>query len=171
MAYSRNFTNRMNNDKGDLFENLINQACLYYKNKELAMIEKKPEPFRVVKKLDGGKLVVRKTGKAQPDYKGTLAGGKAIVFEAKMTSKDRIRKSVVTEYQSICLDLHEEMGAVVGVCCLIGKTAAFVPWKNWKQMKELYGRQYLLESELIEEYQVPTPGYIDFLQALKQWEE
>lgn len=29
-------------------------------------------------------------------------------------------------------------------------------------MKEKYGRQYLLEEEL-KEYQVPTPGFIDFL--------
>ncbi len=29
-------------------------------------------------------------------------------------------------------------------------------------MKELFGRQYILEKEL-KEYQVPTPGFVDFL--------
>lgn len=162
MGYSKSVRNKMSNDQGDLFENLINQACLYYKNKDIAMIEKTPEPFRVMKKLDKEQLVVRPIGKAQPDYKGTLRGGRAIVFEAKMTGKDRIQKSVITKHQGDCLDLHEEMGAVAGVCCLVGKVAAFVPWQVWKNMKEQYGRQYMTVEELAA-YQVPTFGYIDFL--------
>lgn len=47
--YSTNWRNRQSNDQGRLFENLIDQACLYYKNKGIAMIEKTPEPFRVKK--------------------------------------------------------------------------------------------------------------------------
>lgn len=168
MMYSKNFRNRMSNDQGQLFERLIDQACLYYRMKGLAMIEKTPEPFRVKKKNQDNTFTGWFTGNAQPDYKGTVQGGQALVFEAKFTSKDRIKKSVVTDNQAVCLDIHEEMGALVGVCCMIGKTAAFVPWDHWKQMKELFGRQYLLESELMEKYQVPTPGYIDFLKGLKQ---
>lgn len=163
MAYSRNFRNRMSNNQGQLFERLIDQACLYYRTKELAMIEKTPEPFRVKKKNQDNTFTGWFTGKAQPDYKGTVKGGQALVFEAKFTSTDRIKKSVITDNQAACLDLHEEMGALVGVCCMIGKTAAFVPWNEWKQMNRLFGRQYLLEVELKKNYQVPTPGYIDFL--------
>ncbi|EOH96359.1 Holliday junction resolvase RecU [Enterococcus pallens] len=170
MAYSRNFRNRMSNDQGQLFERLIDQACWYYRNKGLAMIEKTPEPFRVKRINKDNTFTGWFTGNAQPDYKGTVHGGRALVFEAKFTSKDRIKKSVVTGNQAACLDIYEEMGALVGVCCMIGKTAAFIPWGDWKQMKELFGRQYLLESELVEEYQVPTPGYIDFLHFIKQEE-
>lgn len=160
--YSTNWKNRQSNDQGRLFENLIDQACLYYKNKGIAMIEKTPEPFRVKKINSDGSMTVFPIGKAQPDYKGTLANGQAIVFEAKMTTKDRINKRVITEHQAICLDIHSEFGAMTGVCCMIKKTVGFVPWIDWQNMKEKYGRQYLLEEEL-KEYQVPTPGFIDFL--------
>lgn len=162
MRYTGNFKNRSNNDRGRLFENLIDQACLYYQRCGQAVIEKTPEPFRVTKKYQDGRFEGRFIGLAQPDYKGTLKGGRAIAFEAKMTGSDRIKKSVVTVHQSACLDRHEELGAMVGVCCMIKKTVGFVPWHVWKDMKEIYGRQYLLETEL-KEFQVPTPGFIDFL--------
>ena len=162
MKYTRNFTNRSSNDRGRLFENLIDQACLYYQTRSQAVIEKTPEPFRVTKKYPDGRFEGRFTGLAQPDYKGTLKGGRAIAFEAKMTGSDRIKKSVVTAHQAACLDRHAELGAMVGVCCMIKKTVGFVPWNVWRDMKEIYGRQYLLETEL-REFQVPTPGFVDFL--------
>lgn len=162
MGYSKNEQNRSNNDRGRMFENLVNQGCQYYKIHELAMIEKTPEPFRVKKKNKDGTFKGRFTGLAQPDYKGTIKGGQAIAFEVKMTSTDRLKKSVVTNFQATCLNYHFIMGAYVGVCCLIGKTVGFIPWDDWMNMKEIFGRQYILEDEL-KKYQVPTPGYIDFL--------
>lgn len=164
MAYSRKAQNKSNNDRGRMFENLIGQACLYYKNDGIAMIEKTPEPFRVMNKCKNGEFIGRFTGLAQPDYKGTLKGGRAIAFEAKMTGTDRLKKTVVTNFQGECLEKHYQMGAYVGVCCLINKTAGFVPWHVWKKMKQFFGRQYITEEDL-KKYQVPTIGYIDFLRT------
>jgi recombination protein U len=160
--YSRSYQNRVNNDLGDIFEKLIDQGCWHYRNKGIAMIEKTPEPFKVKKINSDGSMIVYPIGKAQPDYKGTLQNGQAIVFEAKMTTTDRLKKSVISQNQAACLDSHEALGAKTGICCMIKKTVGFIPWTDWKSMKEKYGRQYLLENEL-REYQVPTPGYIDFL--------
>lgn len=160
----------MSNDQGQMFERLIDQACLHYRVKGIAVIEKTPEPFRVKKKNSDGTFTGWFTGNAQPDYKGTLAGGQAIVFEAKMTGKDRIKRSVITDHQAACLDAHQELGALTGVCCMIKRTAAFVPWNVWKNMRQIYGRQYILEKELIN-FQVPTPGYIDFLYHHQKNEE
>ncbi|WP_270597433.1 Holliday junction resolvase RecU [Enterococcus asini] len=162
MAFSKKARNRSNTDRGRLFERLVDQACLFYRNGGVAMIEKTPEPFRVVEKYDAGFFKGRFTGHAQPDYKGTLKGGRAIAFEAKMTGTDRIKKSVVTDFQTACMNYHYHMGAYVGVVCMIKNTVAFVPWSDWLRMKELFGRQYILEKELLR-YQVPTPGFVDFL--------
>ena len=162
--YSQQQQNRMNNAHGDLLEKMIDQACLYYKNSDLAMIEKTPEPFKVKKKLEKGQFLGQFLGHAQPDYKGTLYGGRAIAFEAKMTTTDRLKKSVITDFQATCLEYHHQMGAVVGVCCLINKTAGFVPWGVWKDMKIFFGHQYLSEENL-KRYEVPTIGYIDFLRV------
>lgn len=164
--YSRQLRNKVSNNQGRLFENLIDQACRHYRNNGDATIEKTPEPFRVKKKNNDGTFTGWFTGLAQPDYKGTLKGGQAIAFEAKMTGSDRIKKSVVTEHQAACLSLHAEMGAKVGVCCMIRKTVGFIPWDVWSKMKEIYGRQYLSEDEL-KEFEVPIFGYIDFLQLTK----
>lgn len=163
-GYSRSMQNRMNNDHGDFLEKMIDQACLYYRNNGVAMIEKTPEPFRVKKKMEKGQFVGQFLGHAQPDYKGTLAGGRAIAFEAKMTTTDKLKQSVITEYQAACLEHHYQMGAEVGVCCLINKTAAFVPWCIWKKMKTLFGRKYMTEDDL-KKYKVPTIGYVDFLRV------
>ncbi|MFY1069210.1 Holliday junction resolvase RecU [Enterococcus sp. AD013-P3] len=160
--YSQSIQNRMNNDRGHLLERMIDQACLYYKNCDIAMIEKTPEPFRVKGKNSDGTFVGWFTGMAQPDYKGTLAGGRAIAFEAKMTTTGKLKRTVITENQSVCLKYHHQMGAVVGVCCLINNTAGFVPWSVWKDMKLVFGHQHLTEEDLMK-YQVPTIGYVDFL--------
>ena len=162
--YSQKEQNRSNNNLGHIFERLIDQACLYYRDSNVARIEKTPEPFSVVEKLGKGMFRGRFLGHAQPDYKGTLSGGRAIAFEAKVTTTNRLKKSVVTDFQSASLEHHYQLGADVGVCCMINKTAAFVPWTVWRGMKEKYGRQYLTEDDL-QEFRVPTIGYIDFLKV------
>ncbi|MEO1780981.1 Holliday junction resolvase RecU [Enterococcus diestrammenae] len=162
MGYSVSDRNRANNNRGQMFEHLVDQGCHVYRQKKVAIIEKTPEPFRVKGKNKDGTFVGWFAGHAQPDYKGTLKGGRAIAFEAKMTVKDRIQRDAVTVHQAGCLDYHFDMGAKVGVCCMIKNTVGFVPWTVWRDMKEIYGRKYMLEKEL-REFQVATPGYIDFL--------
>lgn len=160
--YSQRDVNRFSNDRGRTFENLIEKACQYYRIKGLAMIEKTPEPFRVKRKASDGTFTGYFTGHAQPDFKGTLANGRSICFEAKVTSTKRMNQGVITANQAECLDMHESLGAYAGVCCIINKTAAFVPWKSWKAMKETYGHKYMTEQDL-KEFEIPTPGFIDFL--------
>src|SRR5699024_8307812 len=117
-------------------EQMIEAGCNEYRVKQLAMIEKTPEPFRVKKINSQSKTFTAYfTGKAQPDFKGTLKGGMAICFEAKMTTSDKLKKDVVTPNQSACLDMHAGLGALCGVCCMIKHTVAFVPWGIWKDMK------------------------------------
>ena len=47
----------------------------------------------------------------QPDYKGTLRNGFSIVFEAKHTDTDRIKRAVITDEQEKRLDKHLALGA------------------------------------------------------------
>jgi len=68
---------------------------------------------------------------------------------------------VITQNPETLLDLHQKLGAMAVVCCMIKKTI-FFPWSDWQNIKAKYGRQYILEEEL-KEYQLATPGYIDFL--------
>ena len=45
--------------------------------------------------------------------------------------------------------IYEKFGAHCFVMVSIGLTKFYrVPWKVWKQMKELFGRKYMTESDL-----------------------
>jgi recombination protein U len=154
--------NTANNAMGQAFEGYINAGCHYYRRHGLAAIEKTPEPFRVTQKYGDGLFTGRFTALAQPDFQGTLSGGRSICFEAKYTTTDRLKRGVLTDTQMSTLDLHAEMGAMAGVCAGIDDCFFFVPWETWRDMKERYGRQYVTASDL-RPYRVKFTGVVLFL--------
>lgn len=79
--------NRASNDRGKAFENLLMKGCRYYQNKAAAVINKVYEPYICTKVLQSGQFMGRFLDRAEPDFKGVLAGGQAIAFEAKSTQK------------------------------------------------------------------------------------
>ena len=86
---------------------------------------------------------------AQPDYKGTLKGGKAVVFEAKHTDDDRIEYNRLTKEQRDDLEHHHKLGAVAFVLVSMSLTECFrVPWPVWRDMAATYGRKYMTRDEL-----------------------
>ena len=157
------YRNRLNNAQGQHFENEILAGCKMYECYEIACIDKTPEPFKVTKKNHKtGEFSGRFSKHAQPDFQGTLHGGRSIVFEAKQTSKDRITRNVLTDTQMDVLEKHNRLGALCGVCICIQDDFFFIPWNVWRDMKEMYGRQYL-KAEDIEEYKVRFDGAVHFL--------
>ena len=82
---------------GKQFEGRIDAALEYYAIKGFADIEKTPEPMKPIKDLGNGRFIACYEKKAQPDYKGTLKGGRSIMFEAKFTATERMEQSRVLE--------------------------------------------------------------------------
>lgn len=156
------FRGGVNNERGQGFEKEILEACQIYEATGVAKVDKTPEPFRVMKKAENGVFMGRFGSHAQPDFQGTLKGGKSIVFEAKYSTKDRILQSVLTDVQTKTLDEHYSMDAYCGVCIGIGNEYFFVPWEVWSGMKKLFGRKYLTPSD-IEKYKIPYDGIVWFL--------
>lgn len=154
---------------GEAFENYITAACMYYRVKKLAVIEKTPEPMRVIKNIGQGKFIAHFEKQAQPDYKGCLHDGKAIVFEAKHTDKDYIDQSRLTDEQTSSLERYGNMGAWCFVLVSIKMQNFYrVPWKVWKDMKNLYKRKYMTAEDL-EEYRVPmASGMIMILDEVRK---
>lgn len=167
-AAKRQWQNSVNNAQGHIFEGCIKTACLIYAQRGRARIEKIPEPFRVTAKGRDGTFMGRFTALAQPDFQGTLAGGQSIVFEAKYTTTDRIRREVLTQEQMEALEYHHRMGAVAGVCVGIQDQYFFVPWPVWDKMKEQFGRKYATAQDL-EPYRVKFNGAVMFLDAPSTW--
>jgi len=151
----RQIRGALNRSTGAAFEDLITAACERYKILGIANVEKTPEPFKPVSGIhQKGRLWVFDcvaTKKAQPDFKGTLSGGRAVCFEAKTSDNDRIEQSVVTDEQDKELDFHNRLGALVFVCVALKMQKFYkIPWDIWKGMKGLYGRKYMTQEDLDE---------------------
>ena len=156
------YQNKMNNAQGQHFEREILAGCKMYERYKIAVIDKTPEPFRVTKKSRDGVFTGRFSTTAQPDFQGTLHGGRSIVFEAKRTSKDRITRNVLTDTQMDRLEVHNRLGALCGVCISIQDDFFFIPWRVWRDMKELFGRQYI-KADDVEQFRVKFDGAVHFL--------
>lgn len=156
------YQNKVNNAQGHFFESAIKAACALYSDRERADVDKTPEPFRVLEKSRDGKFKGRFTARAQPDFQGTLDGGRSIVFEAKYTTKDRLKWDVLTQEQRDTLERHARRGALAAVCGGIGNDFFFVPWAVWRDMKEHFGRKYVTAADL-EQWRVRFNGAVLFL--------
>ena len=156
---------KRNNAQGHFFEGFIKTACAVYKQKGIACVEKMPEPFMVLEKRDKGIFKGRFIAHAQPDFMGTLSGGRSICFEAKYTSTDKLGQNVLTGEQWDSLEQHWKAGAKAGVCAGIGEVYAFIPWPVWRSMQDIYGRKYMTAEDL-EPYRVRFNGACMFLDPL-----
>lgn len=156
---------------GETFESIINIACEYYESENIAYIEKTPEAFRVTNKKQTSKGLIFEgvfTKKCQPDYKGTLCGGRAVCFEAKHTDSEEIKQNRLSEEQQRNLETHEQLGAKSFVLISIRMQSFYrVPWSTWKDMKNIYGRKYMNMTDL-ERYRVPySNGTLQFLKRME----
>ena len=154
---------------GGYFENIISASCDYYLSRGLAKIEKTPEPMKPLgAKNRKGQFLACYTKQAQPDYGGTLKGGRSIYFEAKHTDDERIEQRRLTQEQQNDLEAHHKLGAIAFVLVSMSLTDfCRVPWPVWRDMAEIYGRKYMTHAEL-SRYEVPaTAGFIKFLHGIE----
>lgn len=157
----------LNRANGDYWESIIDAACEYYSRNGIAEIEKTPEPMRPIGSPNSkGQFLSCFTKKGQPDYKGTIKGGKAVVFEAKHTDTNRMHQSVITDEQEKRLNNHFSLGADCFVLVSFGLIRYYkIPWDVFRSMKEHYGRKYITPDD-IQEYKITrtkTGGYLNFL--------
>ena len=155
----RSIRGRQNRIIGGYFESMIESSLEWYKEQKLAFIEKNSEPMKQLSKPNArGQFLACYTKAAQPDFKGTLIGGGSVVFDAKHTDADRIEYKAVTKEQKDSLDLHESLGALAFILVSFGLQEFYrIPWTVWRDMKAIYGRQYIRRDEL-SDYKVPTSG-------------
>lgn len=141
---------------GEFFENIIAASLSWYEQRGTACIEKTPEPMKPLRPPNReGRFLACYTKAGQPDFKGTLEGGRSVVFEAKHTDADRIKYERLTDEQVEKLELHYKLGAVAFVLVSFGLQDFYrIPWAVWRDMKAIYGRKYIKQEE-VEKYRVP----------------
>lgn len=134
---------------GESFESVIDASLQWYQQRGVACVEKTPEAMKPLSKPNrNGQFLACFTKAAQPDFKGTLAGGRGVVFEAKHTDGDRIEYSRLTKEQADRLDLHHRLGAVAFVLVSFGLRDFYrIPWEVWRDMKDIYGHKHMKEPE------------------------
>lgn len=160
------YRNLQSNGFGKNFERMISLACKYYKDEGRADVSKVDEPFRVIRLKKAGRFEGQFTANANPDFEGTLYGGRSICFEAKYTSTDRIKQSVVSPKQAEVLEYKNKLGGLAGVCVGIKERFFFVPWDVWSSMKNIFGRKYVKAEEL-EDYELVFRQGVRFLDFKK----
>lgn len=154
-----------NRAAGSYFEGLIRNACNRYRETGYADIDKTPEPTKQLTKMDRrGQFTACYEKRAQPDFNGTLTGGRSIVFEAKFTNTGKMKQDVVLPQQAESLDRHESLGAICFVVAGFGMNVVYrVPWYVWKRMKEELGRKYMTPDDWPKFRVKQKRGIIDFL--------
>ena len=135
---------------GDHFENMITASLRWYEDKGVACIEKTPEPMKPLRAPNRqGQFLACYVKAGQPDFKGTLTGGRSVVFEAKHTDSDRIEYGRLTDEQVEKLSTHHKLGAAAFVLVSFGLQDFYrIPWEVWRDMKAIYGRKHIKQPEL-----------------------
>ena len=164
---SRRAIGRQSKATGKLFEELITKSCTWYEDNGIAKIEKQSEPMRVIRPLSAGKFLCCFESRAGADYKGTLFGGKAVVFEAKHTDTHVIKRDRVKEWQLDYMVDHKNLGAEVFVLLSYGMQGFYrVPILDWVFMQSRFGKVARREED-IAQYKLEFNGYqIKFLEGL-----
>lgn len=164
------YQNKKNRAQGAFFETMINAACDYYRTRDIADIEKTPEPMQPTKDLGNGKFIAHYVSTAQADYKGFLMGGRAVNFEAKYTDTEKMTYDRVTEDQRKRLERAFRYGAHAFVLCSFGSVGFYrIPWETWRDMKAVFGHKYITPKE-VETFAVRIggPGVLLFLEGLEE---
>lgn len=159
-----------NKREGEAFEFHIEAALLRYKEAGIAEIEKTPEPMKQIgRKNHKGQFLACYTKRAQPDFKGTMPGGRSIVFEAKSTTQDKISQGAVTDDQRDRLEAHNKLGALAFVVVSMNLQHFYrVPWEVWRDMKRIYGHKSMNRDEL-EPYRIEwRDGMLQLLDNLTE---
>lgn len=165
--YKAALAGRRSRFAGNCWEQMIEESCKHYRLAGVAEITKTPEPMKPLGRPNNrGQFLACYTKQAQPDYKGTVKGGQAIVFEAKHTDADRLQQSVVSEEQEAQLNRYAALGAECFVMVSFGFQQFFkIPWEVFRDMKGIYGRKYITPED-VQEYRIRYIGGV--LRFLKE---
>ena len=145
---------RRSRAKGRAFEDLLDKTFDYYAEKGFAKIDKTPEPMKVIRSMGQGRFLACYTKSAQPDYKGTIKGGRTVIFEAKYTENGRLLQDAVSDEQAEYMEAEDQLGARCYVVCGFSTGNVYrIPWGVWSNMKRIFGHKYVTEEE-IKQYQV-----------------
>lgn len=164
---NRQLQGKRNRELGKNFEDVIEIISEVYWQNRLAIIEKTPEPMKILKHIENGKFETVFATSAQPDFKGVLKGGRTVVFDAKFTESDKIAFSVLSDHQREVLVQYGKLGAMSFVLVGFSDGSIYnIDINTWVNMKNIFGHKHIKKVELDEggfEAKKAKNGIVDFL--------
>ena len=135
---------------GARFESALQTAFQFVGNVFGDIVEKTPEPLRVLRRGNGNTLTAFFAKKAQPDFKGALKsqGGRAFVAEAKSTEGKAISFALVKSHQMLALSRYAGTGAAVAVIVGIGGKIFLIPFAKWRLLPSTLGKRSATAQDL-----------------------
>ena len=173
-SYARSLQGKRSRASGEHFEQMIMAAADFYEKKGIAVVQKTPEPTKILKAYDRkkGQFVCCFAKKAQPDFKGILKDSTMILFDAKHTDGHQIDRKAVTDEQESCFDRHIKYGAQCYVVISLRFQKFYrVPWVVFRDMKKIYGHKFMNEKELAPYELKYVNGILRFLDGIEPKEE
>lgn len=127
--------------------------------------------MKILKHIENGRFESVFLKAAQPDFKGTIKGGRTVVFDAKFTESSKISYQVLSDHQRQILTQYDELGAMAFVLVGFSDGKMYrIDIKTWNNMQEIFGHKHIKQTEL-EENQFDVKkmknGWIDFLGIVK----
>jgi len=98
-------------NRGKKFESLLDYTNNIYKQKGVALINKRPTPVQIIRTKNGRITQATYSKKSTVDYDGVF-NGKPIVFEAKSTNGKSIPLNLIQDHQIDYLLNAEQHGAI-----------------------------------------------------------
>lgn len=164
---TRQLQGKINRELGKNFEEQVETIAEIYRLNKLAIIEKTPEPMKILKHIEKGRFEAVFSKSAQPDFKGVLKGGKTVVFDAKFTESSNITYQALSDHQRQILAQYDEMGAMAFVLVGFADGNMYkIDIKMWENMKEIFGHKHIKQEELEQNHlraKKAKNGIIDFL--------
>lgn len=154
---------------GEAFELLVERSCIRYRDKGLADIKKTPEPLKPIGVLNRQKQLFKAVyaKKAQPDFTGTLKGGRSVMIEAKHSSVKRIEFDRINLVQEKDLDSCSNLGGLaLALISFEMKKFYCIRWEDWKILKNTVNKKSLNDKDLAPYEVYLERGLINFLKGI-----
>ncbi len=160
----------MNANRGMYIEELVNRTNSYYYDRNIAIIEKRYLPIKIIKNLSPNTIVGKLLAKSYVDYCGVFKS-QHIEFETKQTNESNFNLNLIKEHQLRHLINAMNHGAksflivyfnAIDKIYLI-KTSDIINWIKVNKSKTIKF-EYIKDN--CQEIDISYPGIIDYLKFL-----
>jgi len=151
---------RSHANRGKALERRLELQHARYAEAHRALVFRTPPSVKMVGPVQrGGRFLACFEGEGPPDYAGVIAGGRAVLVEAKTCEGKRWALSLLHDHQARALQRCHELGGVALVVLAYAPTrrAFALPWATlgprwwrWKRGEAKRGEASLALADLVE---------------------